>query len=172
MKKQNKLLLTIAFLLLTLASTQAQTKLGAGLAFGTELSSIGITLKGNHRFTTEWEGSGSFTFFIPKNESEFLNVKLWELNADAHYVVKSTEKFTFYPLAGLSITGVTFDYDEIPNNPFFRDRTFTELGLNVGAGGTLNFTNSLCGFAEVKYVIGGYDQLIANIGILFGLGGS
>ena len=145
--------------------------IGGGLAFGTNIESLGITLKANYPFTEEWEGSGSFTYFIPKNENEFLDINLWEFNANAHYVVLSEEKFTFYPLAGLSIAGVTFDYNNL-GNPFFTgaDGTSTEVGLNIGAGGTFIFSEKISGFAEAKYVIGGFDQLVGNVGILFQIG--
>ena len=173
MKKQIKLLIAVTLLLFAFSSSYAQLSLGGGLGFGTDITSIGITIKGNYPFIEEWEGSGSFTYFIPKNESQYLNISLWEFNVDAHYILNSTEKYTFYPLAGLSLTGVTFDYDNLSSNPFFTtvDRTVTQVGLNIGAGGTLLFSESLSGYAEVKYVIGGFGQLVANVGVLFQLKG-
>lgn len=175
MKKQMKLIYAIALaiaLCFGFTSTQAQLTVGGGIAYGTEIESIGITLKGNYPFTEEWEGSGSFSYFFPNESTEFLKIRIWELNADAHYIVKSTEKFTFYPLAGLNIAGIKFDYENVTNNPFFTvpDSSTSKVGLNVGAGGTLVFTESLSGYAEVKYTISDFDQLVINVGVLFSIG--
>ena len=170
MKLSLRLLITLLICSFNFSTTHAQLSLGGGLAFGTDIESVGITVRGVYPFNDEWEGAGSFTYFIPKNESDVLKISLWEFNADAHYILNSTEKFTFYPLAGLSIAGVTFDFSDL-NNPFFNDLdgTTTEVGLNIGAGGTLLFSESLTGYGELKYVIGGFDQLVINIGVLFQL---
>ncbi len=147
----------------------AQTKIGAGLAFGTEISNIGITAKAQHGFTEVWEGAGSFTYYLTGEDAPGVDLNLWTLNFDAHYILSSTDNFNFYPLAGLNIAGVTVDFDTgFPG--FDGSNTSTEVGLNIGAGGELKFSESLSGVAELKYVLGDFDQLVINAGVLFAIG--
>lgn len=173
MKRQMNFLFVTVMLFLACSYTNAQLQLGGGLGYGTQIESVGITVKGNYPFNEQWEGSGSFGYFFPNTGTEFLELRYWELNADGHYIVKSTEKYTFYPLAGLNIAGISWDYENLPSTPFIpTDNSDTEIGLNIGVGGTLIFSESLSGYAEIKYTLSGYDQLIANVGVLFRLGGS
>ena len=90
-----KFSLVIVVLFFASFSSKAQLAIGGGLAYGTDIESLGITIKGNYSFAEEWDGSGSFTYFFPKDESDFLDINLWEFNAGAHYIASSNEKFTF-----------------------------------------------------------------------------
>jgi len=170
MKNNLKSISILLVFLFSLTTSSAQIKLGAGLAFGTDIANIGITAKGHYDFTEEWDGAASFTFFLAGEDTPGVDLNVWEFNADAHYIVSSNDKFTFYPLAGLSIAGVTIDFNT--GIPGFDNgsRTNTEVGINLGAGIELGLTESISGVAEIKYVAGGFDQLVLNAGVLFALG--
>ena len=169
---KNNVILTFALIIFSAFTfkAQAQLSVGAGLAFGTEIANIGITAKGHYGINEIWEGAASFTFFLTGEDAPGVDLNVWEFNADAHYLVSNNDKFSFYPLAGLSLAGVSIDFNT--GIPGFDGKTSaTEVGLNIGAGGELKFSDSLSGVAEIKYVIGGFDQLVANVGVLFALGG-
>ena len=49
------------------------------------------------------------------------------------------------------------------------DNSDTDIGLNIGGGATYNFTGSLSGFGEIKYVVSNYDQFVFTFGVLYHL---
>lgn len=168
MKNHWKTILIFFGLFSIYSNSYAQVKIGAGLAYGTGINNIGITAKGHYQVNEVWEGAASFTFFLTGEDAPGIDLNVWEFNADAHYIVSSNDKFTFYPLAGLSIAGVTVDFNT--GFPGLDGKsTNTELGINLGAGIELGISNAISGVAEVKYVAGGFDQLVLNAGILFAL---
>lgn len=164
---KNKLIISILILSFSITS-QAQLSLGAGLAYGTGIDNLGITAKGQYAINETFDGAASFTFFLTGEDAPGVDLDVWEFNVDAHYLLSNTDKYSFYPIGGISIAGVKIDINTgIPG--FDGSNTATEIGLNIGAGGTLKFSESLSGVGELKYVIGGFDQLVANVGILFTL---
>lgn len=83
---------------------------------------------------------------------------------DAHYVFNYLDQFEFYGLGGLNISFVKSKYlgDEFyPEN--FSDNA---LGLNIGAGTYMKFSEQMDFFGELKYIVGKYDQLVVTIGVL------
>lgn len=147
--------------------TYAQLSVGGSLAFGSEIENIGISAKGNYLITDTWEGSAGFTFFLPKGSSA-ANLTLWTVNFDGHYLKNLNDKFSIYPLAGLNISTFSLDIDL---GPFGNDKARnTEIGLNLGGGVLVNISEKMNGFAEAKYVLSDFDQLVLNVGVLFGIG--
>ena len=145
----------------------AQINVGGGLSFGTEIENIGITAKATYGIDDQWEGGASFTYFLPKSFGP-VDWTFWAINLDAHYLKNVSDKFTIYPLAGLNIGGITIDSDSFGGfNP--GSTTNTEIGVNIGGGAYLNISEKLKGFGEIKYVIGGFDQLTLGAGVLFSL---
>ena len=87
---------------------------------------------------------------------------------DAHYIFNYLDQFEFYGLGGLNISFVKSKYlgDEFyPEN--FSDNG---LGLNIGAGTYMKFSEQFVFFGEIKYIFTGfnfkYDQLVVTIGVL------
>ncbi len=159
-------MLAIGFAMLSMPLF-AQWNAGGGIAFGSEIERIGFTAKATYSINDEWEGSGGFTYFIPRDFGDF-DWTVWTINADAHYLKNMSEKFTLYGLAGLNFTNWSVDHVNFGGFDFGGGGG-TNLGVNVGGGSYLNFKENLKGFAELKYVIGNFDQLVLNAGILFGL---
>ena len=57
------------------------------------------------------------------------------------------------------------------NIPFFgstsAEASETDIGFNIGGGGSLAFSEVVTGFAEIKYVISAdFDQPVGTAGIL------
>lgn len=143
--------------------SQAQFKLGGGLAYATELNGIGISANGVYGFTDKWEGAATFTYYFKKDLLTW-----WSLDAAAHYVFMSDDKSALYALGGLEILGAKFD------NPFSEylgggSTSDTNFGIILGAGGRLNFTDKLAGFGELKIGIQNSTYVGLNAGVLFSL---
>ena len=58
--------------------------------------------------------------------------------------------------------------------PFFgtqeTEATDSSVGFNIGGGGSTAFSDAITGFAEIKFVLGDYDQPVATAGVLFFFG--
>mgnify|MGYP003881448753 CR=1 FL=1 len=159
--------LTVALAMLTMPLF-AQINVGGGIAFGSEIENLGFTAKGTYSINEQWEGAASFTYFIPKSFGT-IDWTLWALNLDGHYLKNVNEKFTIYPLAGLSIGGFTFDNNFSFGGVDGGKTTTTEVGINLGGGAYLGISEKMKGYAEIKYIVGGFDQLVLNAGVLFNL---
>ena len=81
--------------------------------------------------------SPSLTYFV-KND----NHSTWAIDLNAHYVVKLSEMFGFYPLAGLSLS-------------FWKAGPWdaTRFGAYIGLGGEVYATDRVSGGLEAKYNI-------------------
>lgn len=160
----------IVFILFFAAISQisfAQISIGGGLAVGTEIENIGFSAKGAYQINDQWAGNAGFTLFLPKSNGG-LDLTLWTVNFDGHYLFKLNDKFSAYPLAGLNIS--TFSTD-VNLGIFGTEKVSnTKVGLNIGGGALLNISEKMNGFAELKYVIGDFDQLVLNVGVLYGIG--
>jgi len=132
---------------LTLAAV-GQKSIGAGLAFGSEIETLGIGFNAEFDINKEIDISPSFIYYFKNN-----NVSVWELNGNVNYIFNA-EGPIFYGIAGLNITGVKQNRD-FP----FNDRSDTDLGLNLGVGASFSQVGSVIPFAEIKYVLSNYDQL-------------
>lgn len=154
MKKQ---LLIFTFFIGIAFGVSAQTSVGAGLAFGSEIESAGIGFNALFNASDVIDISPSFIYYFPNN-----NVTWWELNGNVNYIFSEGDA-TFYGIAGLNITGVKVDLGP------FGHQSDSELGLNLGVGGNFDIGSNLTPFAEAKYVVGNADQLSLFAGVRFPL---
>jgi len=152
-------LLLVAFV--TPAFSQIAIKGGGGLAYGTAPESIGIQGRAEGEINETWEGAANFTYFLTSNFT------FWGFNADAQYNLSENDGLKFYPFAGINISHIGFDIN-IPG-PFGGtfDADATEFGINVGAGLEKDFSDSISGFGEIKYVLSSLDGLVITAGVLF-----
>lgn len=151
-----------------LSSAQTDTRLGAMLAYGTEIENIGLGVNAEFPVMEKLTISPGFIYYFPKDESG-INLNWWELNANANYYFADTESIGFYGLAGLNYSHVKVDYDgpSIPGMDFeYSDGRF---GLNLGAGANFAIGSSLVPFAELKYVIIDGGQLVLAAGVRFNI---
>jgi opacity protein-like surface antigen len=165
MKKLTLLaIVTIAFTF----NSFAQISAGGGISYGTEIETIGFNLRGQYSITESIDVVGGFTFFIPNKTSQSIpffgtietKSTLWTFDIDGHYNFSINDKFGFYPLGGLNISGASVDIDGTKASD-------TEVGLNIGAGATYNINDKLAAFTEIKYTIGNMDQAVIGIGVLY-----
>ncbi len=79
------------------------------------------------------------------------------INADAHYLVRMTEKITIYPVGGL---GFSIWSLEVPKSSvtheaagyfYTESETKVRLGLNLGFGGEIRMTKDMILGAEFRY---------------------
>ncbi|WP_138429730.1 outer membrane protein [Fodinibius saliphilus] len=165
-----KKLLTLGCLILGVlffsnTNTYAQDfKAGGGLAYGTEIESIGIQAGAVVGFNESFRGAADFVYFFGKEENG-VDTSWWELNANVHYVFLSEATTTVYALGGLNYATVEAT---VSSGGFTASASNSEVGLNLGGGAEfgLGFADL---YTELKYVLGDADQLGISAGLRFGL---
>lgn len=168
-----KLFLTLAVALICVCA-QAQVKgdvgVGLNLSYGTEISNIGIGVKGQYNFTDAIRGEVSFDYFLKKDAT-----KMWDINVNAHYLFSVAEKFKVYPLVGLTYANCSWDYDHCDLMQGYEGDEDTSgsgsdgrFGVNLGAGASYDTTSKIAINFEIKYqIISNYNQVVFGIGAAY-----
>lgn len=155
---KSKLFVVIVLLIaMTGLKSNAQFKLGGGLAFASQSIGLGISANGTYAFNDKWEAAPSFTFYFGEEYTSF-----WSLDLVGHYVFSSDSKKAFYALGGLEVLGVSLDYGG-------GSASNSDFGVVIGAGGRLNLNDKLEGFGDVKLGIVSGTYIGFNVGILYSL---
>ncbi len=111
-----------------------------------------------------------FGFFFPDDHgSEGVDRDYWELNGDALYSFPlENTSFTPWVLAGINIAHGSV----VRDGSGFGDRSSddTEIGLNIGGGGTFG-TGPVAPFVGVKFELSGGEGAVLFGGLAFTVGG-
>ena len=161
-----KILLTLVLAGVISLTTSAQTRVGGLLGFGSEIESLAIGGLAEFMIKENMGISPQLVFFFGKNQNE-VKTSMWEINANFNYYFMQDE-VDLYGLAGLNLATWKTKTDFM----FFDNYSVsgTELGLNLGLGANFHTNNDqLLPFAELKYVIGDFDQLCIFAGVKFNL---
>lgn len=159
MKKLLSISLVLAvILILTIQEVNAQTDVGVGLLFGTEVETIGLDVRGIHMVTDNIAVAPDLTVFLFKERLDW-----FEVNLNANYVFDVDAVADLYALAGLNIAFITPDIEGVD------DDTNIEAGLNIGGGVTYPLTDFLKAFGELRLVIGDADQLVLGGGLRYNI---
>ncbi len=139
--------------------------------FGTEVEQPGLRLDGSYQINEDIRVTTDLGLYLPDKQtfnffgsSTTVTSNFLEFNVNGNYFYyKDSEKgLMAYALAGLNIARVSVDGGG--NNT-----SDSEVGINIGTGGeyALDFAKL---FAEIKYDIGGFEQLNIGFGLRFAVG--
>jgi hypothetical protein len=151
----------VAVAVFTSSSVNAQFKVGGGLAYGTDINNIGISVNTGYNFTENWAAAADFTYFF-KNDM----VTYSALDFDANYVFD----IGIYPLAGINLTFVGVDIPEMDlgdYGTFGGSASSTEFGFNIGAGYNIDLGETLVLSPEMRYTIGGAGYFRMGIKLMY-----
>lgn len=153
-----KKLLAIAIVTLlgvaTASAQKGEMAVGANLLYGTEINSVGLGAKFQYGIIDHLRGEASFNYYFQNK-----GFRMWDLNANAHYLFDITEKFRAYPLAGLTV--VNKSYTDV-------DDSITRFGLNLGGGCEYDVAASWRVNAEFKYsIVSTIDQAVFGVGVAY-----
>ncbi len=137
--------------------SQAQFKLGGGLAFGSNHLNLGISANGLYSFNEKWEAAPSFTYYFAEEYTSG-----WSLDLAGHYVFSADDQKAFYALGGLEVLGYSVDAGGWSSSG-------SDFGVILGAGGRLELNDKLTGFGEAKLGIVNDTYIGFNVGVLFSL---
>ena len=167
------------FMILIISCVNAQfTKAGGGVVLSNgfpfhnmsndanKSGIIAVSLKSIYKIVSPVHISPSLTFFIP-NITQTLTtrttVSSFTIDINCHYVFSTIEKFDFYVLAG---PDMLFALKKEVTGPIKFKESDNVIGLNLGTGTSVNLTDKLDIFGEVKYIFSKYDQFMVNAGVL------
>lgn len=147
-------------------STQAQedTRLGAFLAYGTEIENLGVGVNAEFPIAEKITLSPSFIYYLPKEEFG-VDLNWWEINANVNYYLLNESNLSLYAIGGLNYSNVSVSIsDSIPG---IGDISSSDgrFGLNLGGGANFNIGSNITPFAELKYVIIDGGQLVLGAGV-------
>lgn len=160
-------MLSVVFLFTILSSNAfAQLRLGAGLGFGFDQEAFALFGRAGYDFTENWRANATFQYFLLSNENkDFLDQDANSFNLHVNYDFANLPTIDLYALAGLSI----FNYKSETLASKFSN---TDLGLDVGVGGLFGIADKIDILSELKYDIGGADELQFTFGLMFNITGS
>ncbi len=172
MKKTSLIVLTLIFATVLNHNLYAQDadngnagaiQVGGGLMYGSEIDQLGFRVDGNYVINADFRVEADLGFYLPESSGN-VDVNWFEFNVNGNYIyVNEPDKgLIVYALAGLNYTRAKVSAGNFSS-------TNGEVGLNIGTGLEygLDFANL---FAELKYVLGDYDQLNIGAGLRFPIG--
>lgn len=163
-----KFLLVAIMAVVGLGVSSAQTQKG-DLAAGINLNygiksdwnNFGLGAKFQWSITDALRLEPSFNYFFKKDW-----ISSWDLNVNLHYVF-NLSKFEVYPLAGISLVGITASTPDLGWGLGSYSASETKFGFNVGAGAQYWVTSKIGVNLDLKY------QYVAHWdGFVIGLGGT
>jgi outer membrane immunogenic protein len=162
-----KKLLLIILVSLTFFASQAQSRAGAMLAYGSRAQQLG--LGGNLEFflTDDLSISPNMIIYFANSHNNMRD--FWfEANLNANYYFYDYDVFEFYGSAGLNYTFRNHKDKVIDNNSY----SAGNLNLNLGGGINFKFGDrpDLLPFSEIRYVLGTTNQVVLVAGVRFNIG--
>jgi opacity protein-like surface antigen len=130
-----------------------------GYVIDNKTVAIGIDYRYNIK---DWLRLAPSVLYAIKNEDK----STWFMNADAHYLVRITDKATIFPVGGLGLSIWNFDYKTVKTSDgevstVKESEKKVRLGLNLGFGGEMRVTKDIIVGAEFRYNLTAeraYDQ--------------
>lgn len=148
---------------------QGDLYVGGNLNYGmhSDYKNLGIGVKGQFEFVDHFRGEASYNYFFEKDYC-----KMWDVNANVHYLFNINDQFTVYPLAGLTALGAKVDVPAtIAGIPVGEvSDSDTKVGFNIGGGVDYFLTEKVKLNAELKYqIVKDLDRPVLSVGIAFAL---
>lgn len=150
------------------ANAQQPIRAGVFAGYGTKVEKPAVGVTGEIGIMENLTVSPSFAYyFLEKNE--FVKASFWEINANAHYYFLTEGAFSVYGLAGLQIAGSTVKMDLGGFGFGGYGGSSTKAGVNIGGGANLELGGKIQPFAELKYTLGGAEQLGIFVGVKYNI---
>lgn len=148
---------------------QEETRIGAFLAYGTEIENLGIGANAEFPVMEKMTISPSLIYYLPKDEMG-IKINWFEVNGNVNYYFVDQDNIGVYGIAGLNYSSVKVNYDG-EDFGFGGDFSGSDgrFGLNLGGGANFDIGGSITPFAELKYVIIDGGQLVIGGGVKFNL---
>ena len=166
-----KIIATLCMVMFSFLSAEAQesTRVGVFLGYGSEIKTLGLGVNAEFPIMENLTIAPNFTYFLPKKESSIVKTTIFEFNVNANYYFLNDDTFGVYGLAGLNYTSVKVKVEDLGFGFGGASSSEGKIGLNLGGGANFNLGKSWTPFAELKYVVSDFDQLVLLAGVKFNL---
>ena len=164
--KQLKYLSCVLALLLSGNFLLAQVRVGGGFTYGTKFEKPGLFARGEFQIPNKDLGIvASGHFYFPKEDKNLgVSDSRVAFNLDGMYTFAGNDFLDIYGLGGLNVMRATRKI-----TGFDDKATDTKFGFGVGGGIRYKLESNLVPMAEMKYINGGQDEFVINIGLLIQL---
>lgn len=159
-----KLFILVVLALTSIVGAQAQYRLGAGLAYGSDIEEFGFGVNGEFFLNSKVAVSPSLIIYFVENTRN-VDRSFWELNTNVNYYFAKEGAIEVYALGGLNLATAKADQDGINDD----NESVSELGVNLGIGTNFDINSSITPFAQLKFVISDFDQAVFFFGVRFSL---
>jgi outer membrane protein X len=150
-----KLLIMFMFAILALGvqAQQGSKAIMPKVGYQTEFKRLGLGVEGRYFLTNNIRLAPGVTFLFPKNHSTGLDVDF-----NVHYVFPIQGGLAFYPFIGGAMLNNRSSFEGASNS-------YTDFGLNIGAGAQYDITDNGYVNFEFKYTfIEGADPAYFMLG--------
>lgn len=146
-------------------SNAQEISIGGGVGFNDAVDGPGIVAKAEFGIAENISISPSLSYFAGSKIYGFKR-NIFSVDANGHYKIPiMQDELNVYPLAGLNYSSYRYgDYNLQFTEYEVKDNS---IGLNIGGGGRWFFSDQLSVFAELKYVISDYSQVVFVGGLLY-----
>ncbi|MBR5102679.1 MAG: porin family protein [Muribaculaceae bacterium] len=145
-------------------ATQGEFASGANLVYGFGVKSLGIGAKFQYTLIDHVRGEVAFNYFFKKDF-----VSMWDASINAHYLISvHQENFFLYPLAGFTFAATSYDTKGAESKllPEHIDKSYSRVGLNLGAGAQYQFSEHIGFTLEYRYsIMKDIDQSVIGLGV-------
>ncbi|PID68519.1 MAG: hypothetical protein CR989_05055 [Flavobacteriales bacterium] len=147
-------------------SNAQEISIGGGLGFNDAVDGPGAVAKAEFGITENIAISPSLSYFAGSKIYGYKR-NIFSVDANGHYKIPiMQDELNVYPLAGFNYSSYRYgDYDYL-NEYEVKDNS---IGFNIGGGGRWYFSDQFSVFAELKYVISDYSQVVFVGGVLYQL---
>ncbi len=164
----------IFFLIVYFPKLQGQfNRFGGGLTFNSPINNSdlnignpGFNFRGVMEINENFFVIPSITFQLPKKriyQDGEKKTYFGSLDADLTYTLATEKQLLFYALAGVDFTNVYNIWNtEVPD---LENKYEILPGFAIGTGIEMIVEKDINAFAQVKYIIGKYQQLVIYIGV-------
>lgn len=167
----------ILFLCTITLSLDAQfNRIGGGLAFNSPISSPdlhlgnpGFHFRGVYEINRKFFVIPSFTAHVPKkkiysNGTEKMTL-FGSLDATVTYSLAIEKQLLFYALVAPNFTNIRTSWE--PESDGYDNKYELCPGIGFGTGIEMIVEGNFNAFAQVKYIVGKYQQLVIDIGVYY-----
>ncbi len=156
-----KLLLTLVVACFFALTSQAQTRLGAGLGWGSDVDDVGLGINAEFFVKNNISINPGIIIYM-EDDGIYQDRDWWELNVNGNFYFAREGSVDFYGIGGINLTTISIKSGDVRDGE-------TELGINLGIGANFDFGGSVLPYSEVKYIAGNFDQAVLFFGIRFSL---
>lgn len=163
MKKFKNLLLGAILSLGLFTVSQAQISVGGGLAYGLDIEELGIQASGTYVLNEDMRLGADLIYWLTPS-SDFVDMTMFEINANYNYIFYNENDLMFYALGTLGIHYMKASYSGPGSEYLGGSGSDTELGLGIGAGMEYNL-GSVKLYAEPRLFLSGFEQFSLAAGL-------